>query len=252
MKRNSLSLIRRWREKAEEFSRQASVVDRKYDGVIRRVGQMTRRVSSCGEELKVLVEELKSRVDHLKEGNGRLARSVREKQLDKTAEDGLEMELQETLSELHSRRGELERELVAISRETIELKKGYAGVIREYKDLKEEESGMRVGRKVEKKREVLEEREKVEERNERKEEREGEREEEDSYQALLQAAGHKGDVGEGIRVGREGRGKERSGGETLRKVSSSVLESNIQILISTGNYTEDDPVIKYIRDHFEG
>jgi hypothetical protein len=180
--------------------------------------------------------------------------------LEISAEIDLELKLQQRAAELQVQLGESKRRLERQSEKKIKLKKAYIRLINQYKKLKEDEEAREYRRRALEKKSALEKQRKEREEEEKRA-KEAENDPRNKYRALLAAAGHidgEDPVGghpdrvmfyEGPTEG--GPGVVATGQQIIvdaPKYEECIwLENNIRTLLSTGNYTEDDAVIRGLR-----
>ena len=249
-------IAKNWKGHVDRFAATKQDIDTQYDKLLMQLDTIRGQV---GAKLTVIKKEnaaLKKRIDQLRLTKERLQNKAETNHIEVSAEIDLELKLQQRAAELQVQRGESRRRLEQQLEKKIRLKKAYLRNINQYKKLKQSEEDRQNKRKALRKRAILEQKKKE------MEEEAAKAKEEDPmnrYRALLAAAGHisvndQGTKQETPTTFFQGPLVEPSAPRPDQIVIDNPqydegiwLENNIRTLLSTGNYTDDDPVIRGLR-----
>ena len=247
-----------WKEHVDRFAATKADIDSRYDNLLLQLDTIR---SQVGAKLTVIKKEnaaLKKRIDQQRLMKERLQNKAETNHIEVSAEIDLELKLQQRAAELQVQRGESRRRLEQQLEKKIRLKKAYLRNINQYKKLKAAEEERQNKRRALRKKAMLEQKKK-----EMEEEAIRAKAKEDDpmnrYRALLAAAGHisvndQGSKPETPTTFFQGPLIEPSAPRPDQIVIDNPqydegiwLENNIRTLLSTGNYTDDDPVIRGLR-----
>jgi hypothetical protein len=245
----------KWRDHLARFAQTTDEVNDRYDSLILQLETTYSSVSSALSSAKQTNRSLSEERDQQKSLKTKLQNRNETTQLEIGAEIDLELRLQQRVAELHLQLGESQRRLECQVEKKVRLKKAYIRAINQYKRLKAEEELRENRRRAFEKRALLERKKKEREEEERRA-REAGNDPRNKYMALLAAAGHID--GDPLTTkpdqitfyqGAVLPGDAASRGEQIivdsPKLEEGIwLENNIRTLLSTGNYTDDDPVIR--------
>lgn len=248
-----------WQEQVTNFTKTKEAIDNRYVSLTLQLDSIYGQVSSKLATVRRQNAALKDKIELQKALKGRLQKRAETDHLEISAEIDMELKLQQRAADLHMQLGESKRRLERQLEKKIQLKKAYLRVINEYKRLKAVEEEREAKRAAQRKKAALLHKKK------QMEEEEARRKAEESnpmnrYRALLAAAGHldynnKGSTAQNPTTFYQG---PMMVPQTAPKEDQIVvdspqydegvwLENNIRTLLSTGNYTDDDPVIRGLR-----
>jgi chromosome segregation ATPase len=244
-----------WRDHVSSFERTRESIDDRYDALILQLETIHAALSNKLLLTKQKNGSLIDQIEQQKNRKTKLQNRAETTNLEVSAEIDLELKLQQRSAELHVQLGESQRRLERQLEKKVKLKKAYIRVINQYKKLKEDQEMREYRRHAFEKKAALERQRKEREEAERKA-KEAEKDPRNLYRALLAAAGHID--GEDPMEMRPDRVTFYQG-PTIPDVAKPEqqilvdppkyeecvwLENNIRTLLSTGNYTEDGPVIR--------
>jgi hypothetical protein len=248
-----------WRTQLDNVARIKDEIDSRYDAIMTHLdaslGTLSNKLATARNE----VIALRANVDRQKQIKARLQIKTDENQLEISAEIDLELKLQQHAADLQVQLGDSRRRLERQLEKKAQLKKSYIRLIAQYKKLKaEEEDREHHDKALHKRAALLKRKQELEEEQRRA--KESENDPRNKYKALLAAAGHI-----------DACGAEAKPADSLTFYQGPLmqtdapprpdqilvdspqydegiwLENNIRTLLSTGNYTDDDPVIRSLR-----
>lgn len=246
-----------WKKQQESFTTKANEFDSQLDNMQTRIENIYNTIYTKLSAVKNGNRIMEEKIEQQKALKRKLQQTSETNNIEISAEINLELQRQKRAAELHCAVAENKRLLDKSKREKVELKKKYLRAITQYNKLKaEEEERVRVKRAL-KKKAYLEQKLKEREEEERRA-IQAENDPKNKYKALLAAAGHIDGDSSVHQV--ETRAPliyqpadtpaisdPRVIIETHETDDGLWLENNIRTLLSTGNYTEDDPVIRGLK-----
>ncbi|OHT15183.1 hypothetical protein TRFO_14368 [Tritrichomonas foetus] len=276
------NLQKLWQEQLGRFSAQKKQVDTSYDDMAMKVDSILSKIQSELYQLKKNNAELADKIEQKKMIKNQLQTKKETTHLEVSAEIDIELKLQQRAAELHRQLGECKRRRDATLEQKIQLKKSYVRAINQYKKLKSIDEDRSAKKEAMQKKLYLQKK-KMEMEEEERRQREAENDPMNKYKSLLAAAGHikfnskaftptievapltkiyKTDAPITKIYQPEGARPQNHYQQQQNMIINSDaglvfdspqndegiwLENNIRTLLSTGNYTDDDPVIRNLR-----
>ena len=267
------NLQKLWQQQLEKFTVQKKSVDSSYDEMIMKVDSILARMQNELSTVKKANAELKDQIERKQLKKAKLQTKTETDQLEVSAEIDIELKLQQRAAELHRQLGECKRRLDASLEKKIQLKKSYVRIINQYKKMKAMDEDRNIKKEALQKKIYLQKK-KMEMEEEEKRKKEAENDPMNRYKSLLAAAGHikfNADPSPNIPSAPLTQiynldapitkiyQPERCQMNNPENQSAHIvydpqhcdegiwLENNIRTLLSTGNYTDDDPVIRNLR-----
>jgi hypothetical protein len=252
----------KWRKYMEFFFATREEISARNSGLLAQVEGNIARLSTKLVNVQHENQLLRERIQVEKSTKAKLQNKIEVNSLEIGAETDLELKLQQKTVELQLQLGERKRRLDRQLQKKATLKKAYIRVIEKYREMKSEHEQKENRRKAMQKKSLLEKRKRELEEAEQRA-KAAESDPITKYRALLAAAGHgtfsersRNIVGSGptsfyqgpLVLGTEGPSPEQILVDNPQFDEGIWLENNIRTLLSTGNYTDDDPVIRSLRN----
>lgn len=276
--KSSQALQQSWMSLLSKFNAQKSQVDSSYEVLSSKINAILIKKQQELNEMKKSNLELKEKIERKRLFRNQLQVTNETKNIEISAEIDMELKLQQRAAELQRQLGDSRRRLDSAKEQKIQLKKSYIRVINQYKKLKKLNEEREVKKEALQKKLYLQKKQ-LEQEEEERLRIESENDPMNKYKALLAAAGH-------IKFNSSPSDStfmptyEPAPLKNIYRKESSItriyqpegvlqdnikkdpkivvidnphndegvwLENNIRTLLSTGNYTEDDPVIRNLR-----
>jgi hypothetical protein len=246
-----------WRAQLTSVAETKSEIDSRYDSIIARLESIFGTVSVKLATTKQECITLRENIDCQKSVKTRLQDRTEANHLEISAEIDLELKLQQHAAELQVHLGDARRRLDRQLEKKARLKKSYIRAINHYKKLKlEDEDRSNRERALQRKAFLLKRKKELEE--EQQKAREEQNDPRNKYRALLAAAGHIDPLYQkptesltfyqGPLIQTEAAPTPDQIVVDSPQYDEGIwLENNIRTLLSTGNYADDDPVIRSLR-----
>jgi hypothetical protein len=246
-----------WREHTTQIESVREQIDGRYDALICQLEAQYAAVSRHLLLFRQRNTSLASQIEETRSLKTKLQNQSETTNLEISAEIDLELKLQQRASELQVQLGDSRRRLGSQLEKKVKLKKAYLRVINQYKKLKDDDELRECRRKALVKKALLEQQRKEREEEEQRA-KEAANDPRNKYRALLAAAGHiDGEDPIGARPDcvtfydgptvAVAKAEQPIVVESPKYQQCVWLENNIRTLLSTGNYTEDDPVIRRLK-----
>lgn len=273
MQQSNDQLQKSWFEQLDKFNSQKEKIDDAYDHMQSKIDNILMKLQHDLMQIKSSNADLLDQIEQKKALKASMQSKTENRQIEISAEIDMELKLQQRTAELHQQLGESKRLRDTAIAEEIKLKKGYIRLINQYKQFKllfEEREAQKQA--IQKKKYLQKKKQELEEEQKRK--IEAENDPMNRYRSLLAAAGHiKVNDLDGEAIGndssltklykKEGpithiyqpdqyihQMQQNTGAYIIDSPQNDEgiwLENNIRTLLSTGNYTDDDPVIRNLK-----
>lgn len=276
--KSSQVLEQSWMALLSKFQAQKSLVDSSYEAISTKINALLIKKQQELNELKKSNFELQEKIERKRIIRNKLQATNDTKNIEVSAEIDMELKLQQRAAELHRQLGESKRRLESAKEQKIQLKKSYVRAINQYKRLKQINEEREIKKEALQKKLYLQKKQ-IEQEEQKRLRIESENDPMNKYKSLLAAAGHikfnsnpsESDFKPTLEVSPltnlyrsessitriyQPEGVLQSNIQKDPKVfvvdsaqndEGVWLENNIRTLLSTGNYTEDDPVIRNLR-----
>ncbi|KAH0791089.1 erythrocyte binding protein [Histomonas meleagridis] len=246
------ALKKGWIDQMQNCVQQKELIDSRYDMISSKLEEIAYSLQSKIYEIKEKNQELNDSILSLKSQKQKIQAKRESNQLETSAEVDLELKLQQKAADLHHQINENKRKTEAIIEKKISLKKSYVRLIAQYKKLMEEIEASQNRQAAFRKKKALEMKKKHIEKEQKQVENSDEQM--NQYLSLLAAAGQINFANKSKLITTVYQPPQSPKTESRFVVDSPQyneciwLENNIKTLLSTGNYTEDDPVIRQLQE----
>ena len=229
-------ITKKWNAKKSEFIQFSSATTSQYSTLLVKL-------ESIHQTLANKLLKIKKECSEMEEDAKKLRSTIREKEedrvrneIDAKAEVDMEISMQRKSVELISQLNEIRGRIQVISESKINYKKKYIRIINEYKSIEREEEEEERKKRLK----AIKQKQKEEYERRLKEEKNEELPNplKQQYQSLLVAAGQ---------VHSDPKPSVLMIHEPTADDEKLIIENNINTLLSTGNYTENDEIIKNLR-----
>ena len=276
--KSSQVLQQSWMSLLSKFQAQKSLVDSSYEALSSKINSLLIKKQQELNELKKSNLELQEKIERKQLIRSKLQTSNETKNIEISAEIDMELKLQQRAAELHRQLGDSQRRLESAKEQKIQLKKSYIRVINQYKRLKQLNEEREIKKEALQKKLYLQKK-KIELEEQERLRIESENDPMNKYKSLLAAAGHikfnsnpsdndfrptlevaplkniyKSESSitriyqpEGVLQNNIQKDPNVFVVDNVQNDEGVWLENNIRTLLSTGNYTDDDPVIRNLR-----
>ena len=246
-----------WNEKKMNFLKNKSEYDESLDNLLQQAISQQEETSYKLAEINQENEELANRLEVLKLEKAQILTKGERKVIEKRSEVDLELNLQTKSVELNQKLNELQRNIDHETEEMRVYKKNYKRALEQYGKLREMIENEQIKKDVKRRKiELLKKQKEIEQK--KAEEAKRRKDPLNKYKALLDAAGQARDDGDkrpqrvfAIDDGPLSPDVEEDDGIIVQDYvdhdQEDSLEARIKLLIASGNYTEDDPVIRGLR-----
>ena len=246
-----------WNEKKMNFLKNKSEYDESLDNLLQQAIAQQEETSYKLAEINQENEELTNRLEVLKLEKAQILTKGERKVIEKRSEVDLELNLQTKSVELNQKLNELQRNIDHETEEMRVYKKNYKRALEQYGKLREMIENEQIKKDVKRRKiELLKKQKEIEQK--KAEEAKRRKDPLNKYKALLDAAGQARDDGDkrpqrvfAIDDGPLSPDVEEEEGIIVQDYvdhdQEDSLEARIKLLIASGNYTEDDPVIRGLR-----
>ena len=246
-----------WNEKKINFLKNKSEYDESLDNLLQQAIAQQEEASYKLAEINQENEELSNRLEVLKLEKAQILTKGERKVIEKRSEVDLELNLQTKSVELNQKLNELQRNIDHETEEMRVFKKNYKRALEQYGKLREMVENEQIRKEVKRKKiELLKKQKEIEEK--KAEEAKRKKDPLNKYKALLDAAGQARNDGDkkpqrvfAVDDGPLFPDVEDDDGIIVQDYvdydQEHGLETRIKLLLASGNYTEDDPVIRGLR-----
>ena len=246
-----------WNEKKMNFLKNKSEYDESLDNLLQQAIAQQEEASYKLAEINQENEELANHLEVLKLEKAQILTKGERKVIEKRSEVDLELNLQTKSVELNQKLNELQRNIDHETEEMRVYKKNYKRALEQYGKLREMIENEQIKKDVKRRKiELLKKQKEIEQK--KAEEAKRRKDPLNKYKALLDAAGQARDDGDkrpqrvfAIDDGPLSPDVEEDDGIIVQDYvdhdQEDSLEARIKLLIASGNYTEDDPVIRGLR-----
>jgi len=239
-------IYRAWSEYQKRIQNNINEVDELYEKNRISINDKIDSIKNKSIDVNSEVDFLKTRIEQLKIEKNKHSSKSNRKKTEKVAEIDLEIKLQSNVVDLHRKLEEKKREILRAKDKKLKYKKMYIRAIEEYEKIKKEEEDRYNKRIALQRKKYLIEKEKEKEIKKIKEE-DKKNNPSGRYLSLLAAAGHSNI--ENVPVSIESPDTPDIPKKEMivchpNYEELSIIEKNIRTLLSTGNYHENDPVIR--------
>lgn len=267
-----------WMTLLSKFNAHKSLVDSSYEALSTKINAILIKKQQELNELKKSNSEIREKIERKQIIRNKLQTTNETKNIEISAEIDMELKLQQRAAELHRQLGESRRRLDSAKEQKIQLKKSYVRVINQYKRLKRLNEEREIKKEALQKKLYLQKKQ-IEMEEQKRMQIESENDPMNKYKSLLAAAGHikfnsnpsENDFRPTLEVAPLTNMYRNESSITRIYQPEGILQNNIQkdpnvfvvdnphndegvwlennirTLLSTGNYTDDDPVIRNLR-----